>query len=77
MLIFLQNTGRRLLCGCVLNDIKWIVMLSTFLLIMEGKTINELMINNEKRIKFAKAGNELMKQYTWENAYKHFSDLLN
>ena len=40
-----------MLCGCVLNDIKWIVMLSTFLLIMEGKTINELMINEQIRDK--------------------------
>ena len=51
MLIFLQNTGHKSLCECVLNDIKWIVMLSTFLLIMEGKTINELMINEQIRDK--------------------------
>lgn len=77
------------ICGCALccTDIggfgvyaiegKTALLSSVFDYEKLAENINELMINNEKRIKFAKAGNELMKQYTWENAYKHFSDLLN
>ena len=42
-----------------------------------AENINELMLSSAKRIELAKAGNELLQQYTWENAYKHFSDLLN
>ncbi len=41
-----------------------------------ASNIENLMSNVEKRISFAKAGNCLMQEYTWENAYKKFVSLL-
>ena len=41
-----------------------------------AENIEFLMTHDDVRIQFAKAGNELMQQFTWEKAYRKFLSLL-
>ena len=77
-----------LLCGCALVctdiggfkmyaiDNETALMSPVFDIDALAHNIFCLMINTEKRIALAKAGRELLQQYTWDNAYKLFCNVL-
>ena len=77
-----------LLCGCALVctdiggfkmyaiDNETALMSPVFDIDALAHNIFCLMINTEKRIVLAKAGRELLQQYTWDNAYKLFCNVL-
>lgn len=81
--------GEALICGCALccTDIDGYALCA-----IEGKNalkspvfdidklaenIEFLMTHNDVRIRFAKTGNELMKQFTWESAFGKFLEVID
>lgn len=85
---FALPPGEAFICGCALccTDIGGFGVYA-----VEGKTalispvydigklaenITFLMAHSDVRIQFAKAGNELMKQFTWEKAFEKFVEVI-